>query len=95
MRKIRVLKTPPGIAEKYIRDQWMNIEIPLATDEEIKEDPPSDTSIKTQNAGGYLVLKKKAIEALRESGKNEAASFWESLPIGRYLRFGKEYCEII
>lgn len=93
--KIKILRTPPGFAEEYIRKEWVATELPLATAEEIDEDPPTDISVGAQKAGGYLVLKTKAIEVLRASGKEEAAAFWERLPIGRYLRFGKEYCEII
>lgn len=95
MDKIRITKAPPGFAAPEIREQWVGVDIPLPSEEEIAEDPPTDISIGTANAGGYLVLKDKAIEALRLSGKNDAADFWASLPIGRYLRFKKECCELI
>ncbi|MFA5052949.1 MAG: hypothetical protein WC565_02750 [Parcubacteria group bacterium] len=93
--KIVIVKMPPGFAEERIRKQWCGLQIPLATPEELKEDPPSNISIGAENRGGYFVLRSQAIKALRHAGKNEAADFWESLPIGRYLRFNKDCCELV
>lgn len=95
MAKIKIIATPPGFAPEEIRDQWVGVEIPLPTEEQIAEDPPSGVGIGNQNQGGFLVLTSDAIKSLQNAGKNTAVSFWESAGIGRYLRFRKEICKEI
>lgn len=92
MKKIRIVSIPPGFAPEAIRRQWVGVTIPLATDEEINEDPPSDMGIGSSNQDGFLVLRAKAIDALRAAGGIAGAEFWERIP-GRYLKFKKEVCE--
>lgn len=95
MSSVRIITIPPGFAPEKIRKQWVGVELPLASDEEIAEDPPSGFGIGSDNTNGYLVLRDKAIEALRQAGKKEAADFWDSFPLGRFLRFKKEVCEVV
>jgi hypothetical protein len=96
LEKIRIVKAPPGIAPRDIREKWVGVEIPLATEEEKREQPPSrKLRVGCSNLNGYIVLRRKAVIALREAGKNDAAAFWERLPFGRYLEFEKEVCEVI
>lgn len=95
MASIRIKETPPGFAPPHIRMQWVGVELPLASEEEIAQDPPSGFSIGSDNIGGYLVLRDKAIGALRNAGKEKAAGFWDQFPLGRYLRFGREFCEVV
>lgn len=94
MSTIRVTSTPPGREPEEIRKQWIGITIPLATREEIAQDPPSDIRLGDENRNGYLVLREKAILALRASDRREAAEFWASLPAGRYLEFKNDACDL-
>lgn len=95
MSSIRIVSTPPGFAPQEIRAQWIGIAIPLPTQEEIDEDPPSGFKVGSENDGGYLVLTKRAVQSLRANGKNEAAEFWDGLPLGRFLEFRRDVCEVI
>lgn len=93
--KIRIRSIPPGFAPREIRKEWVGVEIPLATKEELAVDPPSGIGIGRANDGGYYVLRDAAIHALMRNGKDKAAGFWEGLPLGRYLEFRKECCELL
>jgi hypothetical protein len=93
--KIKIIATPPGFAPANIREQWLGIEIPLPTPEEIAGNPPSRSGIGNANSDGHLVLMAAAIDALRQAGKEEAAEFWELLPLGTYLQFRQSVCEIV
>lgn len=95
MSSVRITAIPPGFAPEDIRKQWVGVELPLASEEEIAQDPPSEFSISSDNTDGYLVLRDKAIEALYKAGKKKAVDFWSSLPLGRFLQFKKEVCEVV
>ncbi len=77
--------------------QWVGVVLPLATEEELTQDPPSGVYIGPTcgNENGYLVLCRKAIAVLRTAGKKEAANYWESLSFDGYLEFKKEVCELV
>lgn len=92
MSKIKIVSTPPGFAPQHIRDEWVGIEIPLPTKEQLSEDPPSGVSIGNENANGYNVLTSDAITALKNAEKQKSAIFWQRLGIGRYLRFSRNVC---
>ena len=93
---IRVIKPPPSdIAPLSITQEWVSVELPVVSDEELAANPLSGFRIGTENVGGYLVYRKKAIEALRAQGKHDAANYWERLPLGIYLQFKKDCCELI
>jgi len=94
MAKIRISKIPPGFAPEEIRRSWVGCEIPLVTERDLNEDPPSGSGIGKDNQGGYRVLRDKAISALVSKGEKEAAAYWRNLPLGRYLVFNKEVCEL-
>jgi hypothetical protein len=94
--KIKIVKVPPGFAPKKIRSAWIGgVEIPLVSPEEAKQDPPSGAGVGNDNVDVYLVLRTEAITALRRAGKDKVASYWEGLPLGKYLRFRKNVCEIV
>lgn len=93
MSSIRIIAIPPGFAPEKIRKQWLGVVIPMPSEEEIAEDPPSGFGIGSDNVGGHLVLRTTAIKSLRDAGKDEAANFWDSLPLGRFLQFKQEVCE--
>jgi hypothetical protein len=95
MAKIKIIATPPGFAPEFIREQWVGIEIPLPTNEQIAENPPSELRTGNENEGGYLVLCSDAIAALKESEKYDAHDFWTTKGLGRYLLFKRDVCELI
>ena len=88
---IRITSTPEGTAPEHIRKQWIGVEIPLASDEDIAVDPPRGG----RPEEGYLVLRDTAIEVLENAGLFDAAHYWRSLPLGRYLLFAERCCEEI
>ena len=95
MPSIRIKEIPPGFAPAEIREEWIGVEIPLATEEELKANPPI-SRFGNANGDGYQVLTEKAIYALRHSGHPRAADFWEYFPgSGHYLVFAKNICELI
>jgi len=61
MSSVRITQIPPGFAPEEIRKQWVGVELSLATEEEIAQDPPSGFGIGSDNTNGYLVLRDKAI----------------------------------
>lgn len=96
MSSIRITDVPPGsLAPLAIRLQWVGVEIPLATEDELRQNPIAG-KLGSQNDGGHIVLRSKAIEALRDAGREEAADYWESFPpIGMYLQFKQDVCAFI
>lgn len=95
MAKIKIIATPPGFAPEDIRNQWVGVEIPLPTKEQLAEDPPSSFGSGNQNQGGHIVLTSDAITSLEQSEKHSTVAFWQSLGLGKYLRFHKDCCEVI
>ena len=93
MAKILIVATPPGFAPPAIREQWLNIEIPLPTNEELVADPPSEHGF--GDGDGYVVLRKEAAQALRENGRDEAARYWSAPWFGKYLVFHELCCKLI
>ncbi len=51
--------------------------------------------IGNENTDGYIVSSEKAIEALRKAGRRSAVDFWADIPLGMYLQFKKDVCEVI
>lgn len=92
--RIRIIETPPGFAPLNILEEWIGVEIPLVTQQQLDEDPPI-RRIGNQNVGGYMVLRSDAVTALSEAGKDEAARYWESLPVGKYLEFNRRVCQLV
>ncbi len=92
MTKIKIIEVPPGFAPENIRKQWVGIEIPL-TENPIPEGQEA-FKIGNQNSDGYQVKGVDAVQALLDSGKKEAANFWEMYKTGNF-KFKKEVCELI
>lgn len=96
MRSIRIIAVPPGFAPRAIREQWVGVSIPLATKDDLRRYPLSGQSLGNENKGGHLVLRSRAIEALRTAERGEAAAYWRTLPAdAAYLRFKQEVCELV
>lgn len=95
MSSIRIMDVPPGnLAPLKIREQWVGIEIPLATAEELRRHPIAG-KFGNQNDDGYVVLRLQGIKALREAGREAAADYWEAFPIGMYLQFKQDVCALV
>ena len=93
MRKIRIVDIPPGFAPAWVREDWLELEIPLATEKELRDDPPTGTLGTPSNENGFIVLTSEAIKALEGARKYGAARFWRNLSFGKYLEFKKEVCQ--
>lgn len=94
MKGIEIISTPPGFAPEGIRVDWVGVQIPLATEREIAENPPSGMGIGSANQGGFMVLASKATEALKKAGHRRASLFWEEkIPGSSYLVFRREVCK--
>lgn len=96
MSSIRITDVPPGsLAPLEIRQQWVGVEIPLATEDELRANPIVG-KIGNQNDDGHIVLRSKAIEALQAAGRQKAADYWQSFPlIGMYLQFKQDVCALV
>lgn len=95
MSSIYITAVPPGFAPEHIREQWVGVTIPMPSAQELEEHPVSEMRIGSENLEGHLVFREKAIEALMEAGKEEAALFWDELLLGKYLQFRKDVCEVV
>lgn len=101
MNTIRIIETPRGFVRENIRAQWVGLEIPLATEAEIKEDPIGKMGFGSEDDGFFvLVSREKAIAALRAAGKSDIADFWtklfeETYPLGKVLVFERSVCVLV
>lgn len=95
MQKIKIIAVPPGFAPLGIRERWLDIEIPLATEEEIQSF--GETYRFGSSADGYTVTTDAALKALEDAGKIEAYNFWNGIrkSTGVMLVFKKECCELL
>ena len=94
-KSIKIIKVPPGFAPEKIRKGWVGIVIPLATQEQLENNPLSGISIGNQNTGGHVVLIQDAISALWAAGRYESYDFWRQYEDLTYLSFRKDVCEVI
>ncbi len=96
MSSIKIIAVPPGSLAPYsIRKQWVGLQIPLVTDEQLRQNPLSGFRQGNQNSGGYLVLRSEAIAALEAAGHLFEAGYWEGVTAGAYLQFKKDVCELV
>lgn len=91
--KIKIFATPPGTAPEKIREQWIGVEIRLIGIE--NKSKPLGFRSGIENLGGYQVLPKDAVEALKKSGKIEAANFWSSYLDAKNFTFRRDVCELV
>ena len=87
---ITIVSMPRGAAPERVRRDWIGLTIPLPSPEMLRRDPPLSC-----HTGSHFVLRLEAIAALKRSGNLESARFWEALPLGKYLQFPQDCCEII
>lgn len=96
MPKIKILATPPGQAPKWVREEWVGVEIPIPE----QESGGIQMGIQcgnAENTDGYQVETRAAIEALRIKSP-EAARWWEYtflLAFPPRLVFSGNVCEVI
>ncbi|KND49544.1 MAG: hypothetical protein AB203_00485 [Parcubacteria bacterium C7867-008] len=95
MSSIRIVSTPPGsIAPVGVRKEWVGVEIPLATKEDFLRVPMRGTPCE-QHKDVHIVLRSKAIDALRTAGREGVAVYWDREMFGDYLQFTKKCCEVV
>lgn len=91
MKKIKIIGTPSGAAPLEIREQWVEVELPLSP-----QDNPRFSEFLPEGSdhrGGYVVEVDDAVRALRDAGKPEAALFWLDRVDTGPLIFGMKFCE--
>ena len=103
MAKIRIISTPPGQAPEEIREDWVEIEIPLPT--KLSDEDLHSIGVlggePDQKDDAYFVETNVAITALAEA--NRAAVYWwiewrNHTSVGRsskFLGFSKSVCELV
>ena len=100
MAKIRIIAIPPGQAPKWVRQQWVGLEFPIA-----ENIPSPENSIQIgvvfgnlEDTDGYPVEAKLAVEIL-EKKSPEAAQWWKENSLvslrRSWLVFKKEVCKLI
>ena len=82
MARIRIVSTPQGTEPEEIRIQWVGVVMPLATPEDLVSKPITNLNINRKT--DHIVLRTKAIRALRSAGRLNAANFWKRSPAGIY-----------
>lgn len=94
MKKIRIIKTPAGLAPLEMREPWVGREI-------LKDEMAIEILMKTagnwsgkSDADDYLVLTSDAVLALQNAGENTIAKFWDECS-GRIMKFPINACELI
>lgn len=95
MKKIRIIAVPPGFAPLAIREQWLGVEIPLATEEEVGG---FGTTYRVGSSGeGYRTTTDAAINALKDAGKESAYEYWKGVrnATGVMLVFRKDCCMLL
>lgn len=93
MLSVRIVEVPPGFAPEEIRQQWLGVILGALSDDQIR--PRTRYGIDNANVGGFTVPKSTAVKALRLMGRSEAAAFWMGFPLGRYIQFRKDVCQVV
>ena len=96
MKSIRIIRTPPGEPPKWVRKEWIGVEIPLP------EQEPDGVQMgalggEAKNTDGYQVKTREAVKALQKKSP-KAADWWDkntSLALTTHLVFSKSVCEVI
>ena len=85
MKTIKIVNVPDGTAPYRIREQWVGVDIPLETlNEKERNNHFGNVS--------YIVLSTEALKALRVQNKTQAADFWSSCVLGKYIAFKRTDC---
>jgi len=66
MKKIRIVSIPQGEAPKWVREAWIGIELPLASDQPRDSKPVGVISRKVYHRYGYWVNRNVALRILEE-----------------------------
>ena len=98
MKSIRITNRPSGQAPDWVREQWVGVVIPLASQEVKGIQLGTDGGLPDpRNINGYHVSTAEAINAV-EAKSPEAANWWrKNLPLAHcpQLVFGREFCEVV
>lgn len=96
--EIKIVKKPYGVLPDFMLENWIGIQVPLATEEELEAF--GILPMAKEEPSYYFVRLDKAIEALRAAGKNGAANYYqknlmEQFIGGKYLKFLATKCELV
>lgn len=83
MARVEIIDTPPGQAPEWVRQAWINIVLPVVSDDEEKGIQMGALGGLAENGDGYRVRAIEALELLEESSI-DAAEYWYDL-FGLYL----------
>lgn len=79
---IEVVRTPLGFAPEHIRRQFIGIKVPII----------ENYGYETGNVHVFIW---DVIDALRKSGKYEAADFWEKFNLGSRMWFRDDWIKFL
>ncbi len=94
MSSIKIVSMPPGQAPEEVRKEWVGLVIPLP-DQETGGHQIGVRGGKAQNAGGYQVDTKQALQLLNEKAPTAAEWFLMNAMLSSRLVFSKEVCELV
>jgi len=97
MQAIQIIAPPPGQAPEWVRKQWVGCILPTSGTSLGRHLGVLDHKPNDDNAYGYRVEKKVAIEVLRQKSP-EAAEWWDENTViapGSGLVFDQKVCMLV
>ncbi len=94
MDSIKIIATPPGQAPEEVRQQWVGLTIPLATQEK-GGFQMGVLGGAAKNLGGYQVLSRDALHLLLAKSQPAYRWFVENAFFGSHLVFARHVCEFL
>ena len=95
--RIRIIDTPPGQAPEWVRNEWVDLELPVAEDSPEEAIQLGVRLGKPENLDGYPVRTLDALNILNRKSP-PAANWWrgnivpETMP---WLVFRRDVCELV
>jgi hypothetical protein len=94
MSSVKLIAMPPGQAPEEVRKEWVGLVIPLP-EQETGGYQMGVRGGKSQNAGGYQVDTREALQLLYDKTPAAAEWFMENAMLGSRLVFAREVCELV
>ncbi len=96
MKRIQIVDVPPGQAPEWVRKSWVGLEM----DARNSEGAGLQLGVlggQSQNAGGYAVSTREALDALNRANPNAAEWFRKKsiAAFGDHLIFARHVCREI
>jgi len=95
--RIRIVKTPPGQAPLWVREQWVGLEL-LIDEEATCGNHTTQRGIlggKAENLGGFSIETNHALGVLYKKSRDAAAWFVSYALLGTHLVFNRDCCQVI